>query len=70
MADPRLPHHRDGDRIDYLSDLLGIGHAGHAPAALISAGTLKRHNGDGTSIFGEHCLLCIDDVHDDAAIQQ
>ncbi len=71
VSDPGLPHHRDGDRIDDLGDLLWIGHTGHAPGRPdVGRDSLKRHNSDGTGIFSEHCLLCIDDVHDDTAIQQ
>jgi len=36
----------------------------------IGRDSLKRHNGDGTGLLGELCLLCVDDVHNNAAVLQ
>ena len=40
------------------------------PSERMSAGTaLERHHGTGASLLGDHRLLGIDDVHDDAALE-
>ena len=70
VSDAGLGHDRDGDRGDDLLDELGIGHAGHAAfGANHGRHALQRHDGDGAGLLGDHGLLRVHHVHDDAALQ-
>ncbi len=70
MADPRLGHDRDADRIHDPDDHRWVGHAGDAAGlADVSGHALERHHGDGAGILGDLGLVGRDDVHDDAALE-
>jgi hypothetical protein len=70
MTDARLGHHRDRNRVDDLLDEFRAGHASHAALGADHGGhALQSHDGNGTGLFGDPCLLHIHDVHDDAALE-
>ena len=53
-----------------LGDELGVGHAGHAAVARMSAGTRSSAiTAHGAGVLGDPGLLGRDDVHDDAALE-
>jgi hypothetical protein len=68
MTDAALGHDRDADRLLDLLDQLRIAHPGHA-AELADVGghALERHDGDGSRLLGDLCLVGGHDVHDHAA---
>ena len=70
MADARLGHDRDADRIHDPLDHRGVAHARDA-ARLADVGrhALERHDGDRAGVLGDLGLVGRDDVHDDAALE-
>ena len=70
MPDARLRHHGNRDGVNDALNHVGVGHTGHAALSTNIGGyALKRHDGDGASIFGDLGLFGGDDVHDDAALE-
>jgi len=70
VADPRLRHHGDRDDLLDLTDLGRAGHAGHAALrADVGRDALERHHRTGAGLLGDHRLLGVGDVHDDAALE-
>ena len=70
MPDARLRHHGNRDGANDALNHVGVGHTGHAALRTNIGGyALKRHDGDGTSIFGDLGLFGGDDVHNDAALE-
>ena len=50
--------------------IFGIGHACDATVfADVGGDALKRHDRGRTGLFGNDCLLGVDDIHDDAAFE-
>ena len=70
MADARLGHDRDADRLLDLDDLLGVGHTGHAALfADVGRDTLQRHDRAGARLLGDASLVGRGDIHDDPALE-
>ena len=70
VADPALRHHRDRDGLLDLADHARVGHPRHpAVTADVGRNALERHHGAGAGVLGDHGLLGVDDVHDDAALE-
>ena len=70
VADAHLGHHRDGDGGHDVANDADLGHAGHAALfADIGRHAFQRHHRASARLLGDHGLLGIDDVHDDAALQ-
>ena len=70
VADPRLGHHRDRDRLLDALDHLRIGHPGDAAvAADVGGDALERHHRGGAGVLGDLRLLGRDHVHDHAALE-
>ena len=70
VADARLCHHRNRDRIDNPFDHIGIAHARHtALHADISRHPFQRHHSDRAGVFGDSRLLRRDHIHDDATLE-
>ena len=70
VADARLGHHRDGNRVHDLADDADGRHARHAALfADIGRNALERHHGAGAGLLGNLGLLDVGDVHDDAALE-
>ena len=70
VADARLGHHRNRNRVHDLADDADGGHARHAAFfADIGRHALQRHHRAGAGLFGDLGLLDVGDVHDDAALQ-
>lgn len=57
MANSRLGHHGNGHGLHDLLDHLGVGHSRDATLRTdVSGDTLKRHNGDSTSLLSDSGL--------------
>ena len=70
VADPRLRHHRDRDRLLDALDHLRVGHPRDAAvAADVGGHALERHHRAGAGVLGDLRLLGRDDVHDHAALE-
>ena len=70
MADPRLGHHRDRDRVLNPLDHLRVRHARHAAVpADVGGHALERHHGRRAGVLGDLGLLGRDHVHDHAALE-
>ena len=70
VADTGLGHDRDVHGVEDALDQVRVRHAGHATlGADVSRHALQRHDGNGTGIFGDLCLLWGDHVHDHAALE-
>jgi hypothetical protein len=70
MADAAFGHHRDGDGLHNLQNLLRVGHAGHAAlGANIRGHPLQGHHRTGTRLFGDPGLLGVRHIHNDSALQ-
>src|SRR5438132_1045551 len=70
VADPRLRHDGNADRLHNLADLRDRRHARHASLlADVRRDALKRHHGGGSRLLRNQRLLGVGDVHDDAALQ-
>src|SRR5688572_14755051 len=70
VADARLGHDGDSNRVADLLDEVDAAHARHtARGADIARDALERHDGDGPRLFGDLGVLGGDDVHDHAALE-
>src|SRR4029077_15383653 len=70
VTDPALGHHGDRDGALNFADLAYGRHPGNSPIAPdVRRNPLERHDGRGTGLLGDLCLIRVDDVHDDAALQ-
>ena len=70
VTDPGLGH--DGDRADGLDalDHLGVAHPGDAAVSTdVGRNPLEGHHRRCAGVFGDLCLLGVDDVHDDATLE-
>ena len=64
-----LGHHRYGDDLDDLRDLVGVGHAGHAAlGADIGRDPFQGHDGHGARLFGDASLIGVRYIHDHPAL--
>ena len=70
VPDPRLGHHRDGDRLLDLLDHLRVRHPGHtAVLADVGRHALERHHRGRAGLLGDPGVLGRDHVHDHAALE-
>ena len=70
MSDAALGHHWDRDRGHDLADLFGRSHARYAAfGADLRGDALESHDCHGAGLLGNHRLLGVGDVHNDAAFQ-
>src|SRR5829696_1129657 len=70
VADARLRHNGDGDRLLDLHDLLRVAHPRDpAVGPYVRGHTLEGHDGHGPRLLGDPGLLGVDDVHDDPALE-
>ena len=70
VANAGFGHDGDRDGGHDLLDHLRVAHAGDAAVfADVRRDALQRHHRDGSGLLGDHGLLDVDDVHDDAAFE-
>jgi hypothetical protein len=70
VTDAGLGHDWDGDGVHDLLDHGRVGHASNtALGANVGGHTLEGHDGAGTGLFCDLCLLSVDNVHDHATLQ-
>ncbi len=70
VADPRLGHHRDRDRLDDAVDHVGVAHPRDAALrADVGRDALEGHHGDGAGVLSDLRLVGGDHVHDHAALE-
>ena len=70
VADARLGHHRNRDRIHHALHEREIAHPGDAPrSADICRNALERHHGNRSGFLRDGGLFRRHDVHDDAAFE-
>ena len=70
MTDASLRHDGDRDSFDDSVDQVGVTHASHSTLrADVGRNALKSHNGNCASVFRDLRLFCVDDVHNDAALE-
>src|SRR3954452_1750121 len=70
VADARLGHDRDRDRVHDFRDQQRVAHARYATHGTdVGRDALKGHHGDRAGIFGDARVLGRDDVHDHAALE-
>ena len=70
VADPGFGHDRNRHGADDLIDHLGGGHTGDSPVfANIGGHPFEGHDGHRSGVLSDLGLLCVDDIHDDAAFE-
>ena len=68
VTDASFSHHRNRHGVLDPRDQVRIAHAGHsALGANVRGNTLECHHRNGTSVFGDTCLLRGHHVHNDPA---
>src|SRR5215203_784167 len=70
VPDTRLRHHRDGDGLLDLDDLLRIAHPRNpAVGPYVRGHALQGHDGHGPRLLSDPGLLGVDDIHYDPALE-
>ena len=70
VTDTALGHDGNGNGFLNSPDHFGIAHAGHTSGGTdVCRNALQSHNGTGSCLLGNLCLLRCGNIHDDAALQ-
>ena len=70
VSDAGLGHHRDGYGADDRVDEVRVAHPSDPTlCADVGGDAFECHHGGGSRRLGDACLLFVDDVHDDAALE-